>query len=578
MRLADETVDQVRDLSDIVPVFQEYVALTKRGRNYIGLCPFHSEKTPSFTVSPEKKIFHCFGCHESGDLITFVSRLEHLNFTETIVFLAEKHGIDVVQVEGTGGHFIPPGDREKVREILLETREKFKSFFKESAVSSQYLEKRGLNSESISLFHLGYSPDAFNWVTYFEEKGYSKDLLFKAGIVYQAENGSVFPRFRNRLMFPILDAHSHTVGFGGRRLDNEKNAKYINSEETPFFNKRKILYGFDLAKSEIKKANVAIIMEGYMDVITAHQFGFKYAVACMGTALTKEQVQLLRRLTPNIILALDDDAAGQQSTERSFEVLREYDCQVKVMQLSGLDPADALQEKGVEFFQKAIDESVNMIEYKYHRALARLDKNIIENIPRIIDEVTPFLKSEKDPIVSDHYVKRIAKHLKIEPELVMAKIKKTSYNISRKLNLSTKSNKDKWIRAEEYLIFSSAGSLDWRGKISEKIKSTDFITPDHQQLFDLIVESGLVNERLVDSIEDADKKTMLSKIIMEAERKGFTEPRSNEWVDCIQTVFNYGTKERILEIKNQLKEADSSGNADGVTALLKELQLLKNNL
>ena len=346
MRLSDETVDQVRALSDIVPVIQEYVTLTKRGRNYIGLCPFHSEKTPSFTVSPEKKIFHCFGCHESGDLIEFVSRLEHLNFTETIVFLAEKHGIDVVQEEGSGGHFIAQGDKEKVREILMETREKLKLLFKESVISLQYLEKRGLSSESMALFHLGYAPDVFNWVTYFEEKGYSKDLLFKAGIIYQSENGGILSRFRNRLMFPISDAHSRTVGFGARRLDNQKQAKYINSEDSVYFNKRKILYGFDLAKLAIKTNNLVVVMEGYMDVITAHQFGFNYSVACMGTALTQEQVQLIKRLTSNVVLALDDDSAGQQSTERSFEILRQLDCQVKVMQLSGLDPADVLQERG----------------------------------------------------------------------------------------------------------------------------------------------------------------------------------------------------------------------------------------
>ncbi|RAP37200.1 DNA primase [Candidatus Marinamargulisbacteria bacterium SCGC AAA071-K20] len=577
MRLADETVNQVRDLPDIVPVIQEYVTLKKRGRNYIGLCPFHSERTPSFTVSPEKKIFHCFGCHESGDLIAFVSRLEHLNFTETIVFLAEKHGIDVVQEEGGGGHFVPQGDREKVREILLEVREKCKLFFKESTVSQQYLKKRGLNSENIALFHLGYSPDAFNWVDYFEEKDYSKDLLFKAGLIYQSENGDVLPRFRNRLLFPISDSHSRTVGFGGRRLDDQKQAKYINSEETPHFNKRKILYGFDLAKSAIKKNNCVLVMEGYMDVITAHQFGFNYSVACMGTALTQEQVQLLKRLTSNVVLALDDDSAGQQSTERSFEILRQFDCQVKVIQLSGLDPADALQENGSEYFQKLIEDAIPMVEYKYHRALARHDKNVIENIPRIIDEVLPFLKAEKDPIVQDHYMKRIAKHLKVEPELVMAKIKKTGYNISRKLNLSTKSNKDKWVRAEEYLIFFSACSLDWRVKISEKISSTEFITAIHRKLFALIGESELVNERLVDSIEDADMKSMLSQIIMDAERKGFTEPRSNEWIDCIETVHNYSTKQRIAEIKQQLREEDIN-STEVVTALLEELQMLKNNL
>lgn len=577
MRLAEETLNQVREISEIVPTIQEYVSLKKRGKNYIGLCPFHSEKTPSFTVSPEKKLWHCFGCHESGDLIDFVSRLEHLNFTETIVFLAEKHGIDVIQEEGSSGIFIPKGDREKIREILLEYREKCKQFYKESASVQQYVQKRGINQESIGLFHIGYSPMQFDWLSYLNSKGFSDELIFKAGILFESESGQVLSRFRNRLLFPIADLHSRTVGFGGRRLDDQKQAKYINSEESPYFNKRKILYGFDLAKQAIKQKNYALVMEGYMDVILSHQHGFKNAVACMGTALTQEQVQQLKRLSSNIILALDDDNAGQQSTERSFEVLRQYDCQVKVLQSSGLDPADLLIQKGISEFTRLINQSIPMVEYKFNRALKRFDVDIIENIPRILDEVIPFLKSEKDQIVQDFYLKKIAKKLKVEPEIVVAKIKKTGYNISRKLNLSTKSSKDKWFRAEEYLIFTTACSLDWRRKISQEIKPGDFITADHKNLFAFIVESDLVNERLIDSIEDADRKSMLSKIIIDAERKGFTEPRSNEWIDCIQTVQSYRKKERVVEIKQKLRELDEIENSEEVTQLLEELHLLKNN-
>ena len=388
--ISQTTVEQVRAYTDIVAVISDYVSLKKRGRNFIGLCPFHSEKSPSFTVSPEKQLWHCFGCHSSGDHISFMMKVDNLTFVEAITHIAHKASITIVEEEKSFEVSLDERIKAQVLDVLFSAREAFAFFLNPESEGYRYALKRGLSDNMITCFHLGYAPLNWDPVTMLGAKGFSPDLIQKSGLVAVAEDGSFRPRFRHRLVFPVLDHRGRTVGFGARLIESrEDSPKYINTEETILFNKRKLLYGLDKAKNAIRDTGRVIVMEGYMDVIVAHQYGFEESVGSMGTALTAEHAQLLKRYTSVVYLAMDSDVAGQQSVERSCEVLKQAGFQSYVIGLSQKDPADVLQQNGAEFFQKAIQEALPMILFKFNRSLAKYDVSKIEQIPVILQEIIP---------------------------------------------------------------------------------------------------------------------------------------------------------------------------------------------
>ncbi len=575
--LAESTVQQVKQYNDIVGIIGNYVDLKRRGRNYIGLCPFHSERTPSFTVSPDKGIFHCFGCHESGDLISFITKIDNLTFIEAIEKIAEQAGIKIEYDQSKS--FESSQDdalKESVRHILYQIRLQFTQLLDTSPSAMNYLTRRGLSDETIKSFHLGYAAPAFNLLKWSEEQRFTTEQLKKTGLFFQTEQGALRSRFKNRIVFPIIDEMNRTIGFGGRVFElDQQGAKYVNSEESIVFNKRQTLYGISLAKSEIKKQKYTILVEGYMDVLICHQYGFKNVLAIMGTALTTEQAQKIKRLSSSIILCMDSDSAGQTAIERSCELLLQTQYQVKVMQLEAKDPAEFLMSQGRDAFQEHITNAVSIIDFMFDRACQKWSPKIIENIPKIIECIIPYLRAETERIIQTHYVQKVATVLNIEPELIMAKILNLKYNVRRGFSSSKNSQKSKRQKAEEFLIVFSATDLALRKKIFSTISPDQLTDPLLSKIASKLIESESVNAVLIEGIKDASTKRHLTEIILKADALNLISPSENELEDYISLVISDQKEKRISEIKDQLKTLEKQGDEEGMTQLLQELHGLK---
>ena len=575
--LAESTVQQVKQYNDIVGIIGNYLDLKRRGRNYIGLCPFHSERTPSFTVSPDKGIFHCFGCHESGDLISFIIKIDNLTFIEAIEKIAEQAGIEIEYDQSKS--FESSQDdalKESVRHILYQIRLQFTQLLDTSPSAMNYLTRRGLSDETIKSFHLGYAAPAFNPLKWSEEQRFTTEQLKKTGLFFQTEQGALRSRFKNRIVFPIIDEMNRTIGFGGRVFElDQQGAKYVNSEESIVFNKRQTLYGISLAKSEIKKQKYTILVEGYMDVLICHQYGFKNVIAIMGTALTTEQAQKIKRLSSSIILCMDSDSAGQTAIERSCELLLQTQYQVKVMQLEAKDPAEFLMSQGRDAFQEHITNAVSIIDFMFDRACQKWSPKIIENIPKIIEYIIPYLRAETEHIIQTHYVQKVATVLNIEPELIMAKILNLKYNVRRGFSSSKNSQKSKRQKAEEFLIVFSATDLVLRKKIFSTISPDQLTDPLLSKIASKLIESESVNAVLIEGIKDANTKRHLTEIILKADALNLISPSENELEDYISLVISDQKEKRISEIKDQLKTLEKQGDEEGMTQLLQELHGLK---
>jgi DNA primase len=573
--LSQETVESVKRFPDIVAIISDYVSLKRRGRNFIGLCPFHSEKTPSFTVSPEKKLFHCFGCQVSGDHIGFVMQMDQLSFTEAVRHIATRIGISIVEEELSPEKAKLRSEREEMQRLCHAAREAFVSYVDHEGVHG-YIHSRGLSETSLAQFHLGYSPKEFDLAAYLISFGFSPDIFLKSGLFYETAQGKYMSRFRERLIFPVLDHQGRTVGFGGRILSeaSESNSpKYMNSEETPFFNKRRLLYGLDLAKSAIREKGSVILMEGYMDVIMAHQFGFGNVVGTMGTALTGEHVQLLKRFVNTVYLALDQDDAGLRAIERSVELLRQNDMKVFVIQMSEKDPADLLQKHGADHFQTAIDQALPLIIFRLEKFLNGRKQIQIEDVPEIIDSLLPLVDFEHDAMVRRHYIKILSSKLGIDEELVVAKMKKKRYNVRDRFVLSpTGKKKHRYQKAEESLIYLIASDLTIRYQALELSIADLFLTPVLQNLLHVLINSDQTDTDLLELVSDHEQRQELARILVEGDIQNTSVQQ--QWQDYVKDLRDYHREQKIVLLREQIVLLEQSGQDAEATQLLHELQAL----
>lgn len=581
MFLSQTTVEQVRNYPDIVGIISDYVTLKRRGRNYIGLCPFHSERTPSFTVSAEKQFWHCFGCQESGDHISFVMKVDNLSFSEAVEHIAKKAGIEVTFDESRKGYAKEDGDLDQIRNLLFEAREVFRSFLSPSSEGYRYLSGRGLKDEVITEFFLGYSPQDFDLAAHLIKKGFSSQLLRRSGLFFDGRNEQLVSRFRRRVIFPVIDYRGRTVGFGGRILEaSADTAKYVNSEENALFSKRKLWYGLAQARQAMGKTGSALVMEGYMDVITAHQYGFEHAIATMGTALTPDHAHKLSRFTKTVYLALDSDEAGQRAIEKSFEVLRPFDFTIFVIVMDGKDPADVLREKGAGYFQSLIDAALPMIEFQFQRLLKRYNRNRIEDVPKIVDDIIPFLRLEKDDIIRRQYAKRIASELSVETDIILEKIKNMGYTIInrrfiRRSDLSFRGS-NKYLKAEEYIIYLLLADVGQRHTILDIISPDDLISPEARSLAQVLRHSDVVGKDLLGALKDPKQCQYVSYILMKGAINEGNESVSQTRDRYIAILKGQKSEQRITELRHQLKQAEDKGDDQLIAEVLVELQdLLK---
>jgi len=401
-------IDEVKQRTDIVEVISEYVSLSKSGRTFRGLCPFHSEKNPSFFVYPEQQTWHCFGaCNTGGDVYSFVMKKEGIDFGDALRVLADRAGITISnsterEVEG--------------KERLYQVNQVAAQYFHDLIINSpagekarRYVAARGLSTQTITDFQLGFSLNSWDALKqYIVEKGYAEGELLTAGLIVKTEAGKTHDRFRNMLMFPILDARRRTTGFGARVLDDSL-PKYINSPQTPIFDKSSSLYGIDLAMAAIRQQNRAVLVEGYMDVITAHQNGIYNVVASMGTSVTEKQVNVIKRLTNNITLALDADAAGEEAMLRCVGYENSLASEVTVIILpEGKDPDDVIKQDAMSW-QRLVEQDLPVIDYTFGMVTSKLDLTRAKDKSLAIDKLLPILAGMKDTVRQGYYLERLAR-------------------------------------------------------------------------------------------------------------------------------------------------------------------------
>ncbi len=420
-------ITEVKQRLDIVEFISEYVTLQKAGRNYKGLCPFHSEKHPSFFVFPEQQSWHCFGaCGTGGDIFSFIMKKEGIDFGQALRLLAHRGGITLGPLEA------PSKAEDEKKERLFQINEAAVEYYHHLLLSTKageaarsYLARRKVMPETIKEFRLGFSPDAWETIkNYLLGKGYAEKELIETGLIIEKEEGGSYDRFRNRLMYPICDIQGRVTGFGARVLDDSL-PKYINSPQTPIFDKSSSLYGIDKAKSAIRRKNLVIIVEGYMDVLTAHQHGWQNVVGSMGTSLTERQVESIKRLTNNITLALDADLAGEEATLRGKAILAYSNAEANVILLPpGKDPDEVIGEDPT-LWQKLVEQAMPILDFAFQSVISKVDINKARDKSLAVQKLLPSIYEIKDPVQQSHYLKKLARELKIEESAIRAALQES---------------------------------------------------------------------------------------------------------------------------------------------------------
>ncbi|MGE5392961.1 MAG: DNA primase [Candidatus Saccharibacteria bacterium] len=426
--MLDSPVEEIKSRLNITDILGDYIQLKKAGTNYKAVCPFHSEKTPSFMVSPSKQIWHCFGCGLGGDIFEFIKQIENVEFSQALRMLADRAGVELKKPT------VQELELNKQRNVLCEINEAASRYYQKVLWESPsagareamgYLRKRGLSDQTIRNWGLGYSPDDFHYLENFLAKGYRKDEIAQAGLIVKKEDGSYFDRFRGRIMFPILSISGDTVGFTGRLIHEQPNTgKYINSPETPVYNKSEVIFGLYQAKNAIRKQGRAILVEGNMDVISCHQAGFTQTIASSGTAITLEQLSIVRRFCENLLFAFDSDSAGGNATRRALELALSLGFNVKIVELKAAKDPDELIKKGLGIWQKAVDSAPNYIEFFFNKLFSEHDPESVEGKREITRELLPLIARASDPITKAHFVRKLSEKINVAEKAVWDMLEK----------------------------------------------------------------------------------------------------------------------------------------------------------
>lgn len=417
---SQETIDEIRNRVDIVDIISEYVSLRKQGNSYVARCPFHDDKTPSFHVTPENGLFYCFGCGAGGDLFSFVMKIDHLDFPQAVEKLAHRAGVSLVR---EGLNPAPPKKLEKLKRLREINREAAFYYYQclrsaEGAAFRRYLEERQINRDSQRKFALGFAPKNNALQSYLATKGITTEEMLAAGLVIKRDDGSIIDRFRERVMFPITDHRGRVVGFGGR-LITPGEPKYLNTPETEVFRKKSLLYGLHLALPAIRQEKVAILVEGYLDVIALHQYGIQNAVASLGTAFTPEHAKLLKRYANEVILLFDNDEAGIKATERAIEIFSRQDLRIKIASLAGAkDPDEFLKTYGTKAFLKLLTKALPVILYRFELLKSQTSLDSPGNKSALLKQLFPDLAKLNSQVERQEYIKILAQELNLSEEVI----------------------------------------------------------------------------------------------------------------------------------------------------------------
>ncbi len=426
VRYSEELIDDIKNSNDIVDIISQYVTLKRSGRNFFGLCPFHREKTPSFSVSPDKQIFHCFGCGAGGNVIHFISKIENVDFRESLEILAERAGIALPTTDNT-----EDGKRQQLKEKVYQINKEAANYYHQelykptSKLAQEYVKKRKLDNKTLKDYCIGYAPINSSLYKYLKEKNFTDEEILASDLVNKTQRGFI-DRFRNRLIFPIQDVRNRYIAFGGRVLDNSL-PKYINSPENIVYSKARNLYGLNVAKNS--KLDKLLIVEGYMDVVSLHQRGIENVVASCGTALTEAQGRLLRKYANKVIISYDSDSAGQAATLRGLEILNNLGCDIRILQMEGAkDPDEYVIKYGNGRFNNLIEKAISLIEFKVKVLKKDLNLDNTNDKIKFLNEIAKIVSTVDNQIEQEVYIDKISKDYEISKEAIYAQINKLNYS------------------------------------------------------------------------------------------------------------------------------------------------------
>ena len=587
MQISEEILEKIKSQNDIVDVISERVRLRKSGRNFTGLCPFHNEKTPSFSVSQEKQIYKCFGCGEAGNVISFVMKEKNLPFIEAVKYLANRANIPLEMNNGE------KSKSAKKKDLLYRVNVEAAKFFFSNLMNNQnakeYFLNRGIKEETIKKFGLGFANDSWNSLMfYLRKKGINDVLLEEAGLIsVNKEKGRKYDRFRNRVMFPVFDYQGRVIGFGGRVLDDSK-PKYLNSPETLVFQKGTNLYGLNFALKHNMSERYFVIVEGYMDLISLHQYGITNVVASLGTALTINQARLLKRYADKVIISYDADMAGQMATLRGLEILRTAGFDVRVLNIpQGKDPDEYVRSNGKEAFLKLINSAEPLIDYRMKKAEEGIDfknsQSLILYAKRIMEII-----SDLDPVEKDVYIKKASENTGIK-EQTLYDILKSKMKDNRENDFRNNKEEDRsklyvepgFLKAERSILKIMLKNKEYLQYIEERISENDFILLEHKEIFTVIMLAKGENINNIDSFIESklnNTKSIGELVKIREENIFFADDVKVQINDFINEIHSYKLKQRIDQLRKEQKELENQGKIEESIKLAIELASITKKL
>ncbi|MCU0679843.1 MAG: DNA primase [Planctomycetes bacterium] len=589
--------EDVKAKLDIVDLIREYIPVRAAGVNFQALCPFHREKTPSFVISPDKQIWHCFGCGKGGDIFSFVMEMEKLSFGEALRLLAPKAGVTLEYQDQE-----KTSERNRLLDVMEAASRFYQGALEKSAGAQQYLLRRGLSPEIIKGWQLGYSPDSWDdLLLYLKNKKYSDQEIFASGLSIKKEGISrYYNRFRDRIMFPINDINGNVVAFTARlnpaKEKIDKMGKYINSPQTNLYDKSRILFGLDKAKNAIKEQDAIIIVEGQMDAISSHQHGFKNTVASSGTALSEEQLKLIKRYTNNIYLAFDSDQAGQLAADRGINEALKLEINVKVITIpNGKDPDDCLRTNPEEW-REAINKALPFMEYYFEKIIVDLDLKKVENKREVARKMLTIISRLGNKIEADHWLKVVAERLDVQENVLRETLEKSlmkerevvkrNYSEEKTVLTAKQSREEKM---SELLLALALKFPEFLPYIIDNAETKLIVGEINREFYNnLIIYYNEVKAIAYDSLRDfflseqrEDQAFLLGKLELLGERDFYQFDQGQAKSEIITTLLalqKYYLKTRSKELEKLIASAEKAGNNQELQELLKELKFINDQL
>lgn len=565
----DEIVDRVREATDIVDVVSGYLPLKRRGRNYWARCPFHQEKTASFSVSADKQIFHCFGCHKGGNVFTFVMEYEHVPFVEALKLLAARANIPLPE-KSTQRDAREHDQLYFAHEIAMKF---FHEQLKDSRKTLQYLKERGIVDATIERFGLGYSLDSWDaLMALAKQKSISEDDLEKAGLVVRSDSGRIYDRFRDRLMFPVFNLAQKPIAFGARTLNPAESAKYINSPETPLYHKASVLYGLSHSRGEIRRAKAAIVVEGYFDFLSLYQCGVTNVVASSGTAFTPEQAQLLARSAGSVILMFDSDSAGQQAAVRSVDFLFEAGLDVRVVLLpKGEDPDSIARKGGKAAVLEQLARAQSFVEFSLTLLGRRFDDLTLDDRDRAIKRLAALAGKIDDSIRRELFLQDVARHYNIGIDLLRRGVR---VEVRKPIARPREQARPPLDRDMIALLLQREDLID---AAAEKVAPSDFEDQDLAELYSLIQllreeELPVSASHLIDKVDSLVRKQLLAEL---AALDFHNADLDTLFTDLVNGFHRRHRDRRMAELKRLLVQAETARDDKQIEFYLKEIRHLR---